>query len=136
MKFFNREFLRFVIVGAINTGISYLFYLVLLRVVSTYVAFTLSFIGGIGLGYVLNTFFVFHERASVKKAAQFPIVYVVQYGLSIGLLFVLTEWLHISREFAPLLILCVSVPITFFLARAILRGGSSRSQSENTIYVD
>jgi putative flippase GtrA len=138
MKFIKREFLLFVLVGAVNTGASYLLYLGLLSIVSTFIAYTISFVAGIALGYALNTLIVFRERVSVKKAAQFPIVYLVQYGLGIGLLYVFTEWLHISRVLAPLLILVVSVPITFFLARAILRGGSLRAlaQQEKPIHVD
>lgn len=118
----HRELVAFVLVGGVNTLLTYGIYLALLRVVSYPVAFTGSYVTGIFLSYYLNARFVFREPVRLSKALQYPVVYVVQYLLGVGLLYLFVEQLHFNKAIAPLAIVLITVPCTFVLSRYVIRG--------------
>lgn len=119
---FSREALRFLIAGAINTGAGYLLYLVALQVLGYRTAYTVSYLLGIILSYALNTLFVFHQPWSWRALASFPLVYVLQYAVGFVLLSLLVARVGIKEEIAPLLVVVVTLPITFFASRYIIKG--------------
>jgi putative flippase GtrA len=117
----RREFSVFLVCGVVNTVLTYGLYLVLLWVVSYPTAYTISYAVGILLSYCLNARFVFKEKLRLSKALQYPVVYLVQYLLGIVLLYLLVEIAHLSRVLAPLVIVAITMPITFFLSRFIIK---------------
>ncbi len=121
-KFINSEFFRFLIVGGTNTVITYGLYLLLLLIMPYSAAYSIEYLAGITISYYLNSRFVFHQPLQWKKAFQFPLVYVVQYIAGIVILSLSVEILHISTEIAPLLVLALTVPMTFVLSRLIIKG--------------
>ena len=94
--------LKFVITGVINTGLTYLIYLLLLWVLDYRVAYLLSFVTGIAISLVLNSKFVFKTELTFKKTASFVAAYFVQLIAGIFILQLLVEQTSISRAFAPL----------------------------------
>ncbi len=114
------QFIKFVGVGGINTIVTYLLYLLLLTVLSYSVAYTITYLFGIGLSYWLNLKFVFKEKSSTKKVILFPLVYLAQYIFGILILYVAIEKLDISEKLAPLLVVVISIPVTFILTKKIL----------------
>jgi putative flippase GtrA len=115
------QFVRFIVAGAINSGLTYILYLFLLRVLPYPAAYTLSFAAGIALSLVLQGTWVFRSRITVRKAIQFPLVYVVQYLSGLALLALFVEKLRLPREFAPLLVVACTIPLTFVLTRYVFR---------------
>ncbi len=120
--FLSLPFVKFVIAGGINTGITYLIYLFVLLFASYPVAFTVSYVAGIAIAYLLNSLFVFRVRLTLKKILRFPIVYLVQYGLNMGLLYLFIDLAGMAEEIAPLLAIAIVVPITFVMSRFVLKG--------------
>ena len=118
----RQEFIAFLVSGALNTLLTYGFYLALLLVVGYPIAYSGSFIVGIFLSYYLNARFVFREPLRLSKALQYPAVYVVQYLLGLGLIYFFVSVIHIDKEIAPLPVVLLTVPFTFFLSRYIVRG--------------
>lgn len=116
----DHEFGRFLICGGVNTLLTYLIYVGLVMVLPYPVAYTITTILGIFLSYVLNALFVFRRKLSLTAALQYPVVYVVQYFLGLALLYVLVEKAHLSKFFAPLLIVVATTPITFLLSRFVI----------------
>jgi len=115
------EFFRFLVAGGINTALTYGLYVLLALVTHYAVAYTLSYVAGIAISYLLNALFVYRTRLSLARAAAFPLVYLVQYALGVGLLVVLVDWLRVSKFIAPILIVIVTIPITFLLSRLIVK---------------
>jgi putative flippase GtrA len=115
------EFLRFVMFGAINTGATFIIYLALLLIVGYGVAYTSSYILGIFISYALNTSFVFREKFRVSCALQYPIVYLVQYAMGIATLYLLVEVFSCSKIIAPLLVVLITLPVTFLLSRCLIK---------------
>lgn len=117
----QKESIRFLVVGAINTGATYLEYLALLNWLSYPVAYSIAFATGILLSFYLNTRFVFRTPASWRKLLLYPGVYVVQYLLGVFVLWIAVEHAGLSRPTAMLVVIVVSTPVTFILSRSILR---------------
>jgi putative flippase GtrA len=123
----TREVARFVVWGVIRTGLAFMVYVCLLWLCPYGVAYTISYAAGIFLSYWLNAMFVFQEPLSIGRALQYPLVYVVQYFLGLGLLFLLVEVTHVSKIIAPVLIVIMTLPITFLLSRYLIRRSFSLS---------
>ncbi|MGN7761964.1 GtrA family protein [Paenibacillus sp. 22594] len=120
-KLLNKEFLKFVISGGINTLATYLMYLLLLLFFNYSLSYTISYVSGIFLSYYLNTVFVFKEKVSFKKFLKFPIVYLIQYLVNIFMLYVLVERVHLSTGIVPLIVIVVTIPITYALSKLIIK---------------
>lgn len=121
------QFARFLIAGALNSGVTYVLYLLLLRVLPYAVAYSLSFAAGIVLSLVLQGRWVFRTVITTRAVVQLPLVYGIQYLSGIGLLALFVERFRLPREVAPLLVVACTVPITFLLARYAFRARSLRA---------
>ena len=123
------EFARYVFFGGVNTVLTYLIYLVCLRFMTYRMAYTVTFGCGILISYFFNAQFVFKKELRMTKALQFFFVYLAQYFVGLGLLFLLVEVAHLSKVFAPLLLIILIVPTNYGLNRRVLKGGSASSSS-------
>lgn len=120
-RLLNKQFLKFVISGGINTLVTYLVYLLLLLFLNYSLSYTVSYVSGIFLSYYLNTVFVFKEKVSFNKFIKFPIVYLVQYLINILFLYILVEHAHLSTQIVPLIVIVVTIPITYTLSKLIIK---------------
>ena len=115
-----KQFIKFVGVGGINTVITYLLYLLLLFVFSYQVSYTFTYIFGIWLSYWLNLKFVFREIGSTKKMLFFPLVYLIQYLFGMIILYIMIEIFRIRIQLGPIIVVIITLPITFILSKKIL----------------
>ena len=115
------QFARFIVSGAINTGITYGLYLLLLPLLGYLAAYSAAYVAGILLSFWLNSVFVFRQQMSWRGLVRFPLVYVVQYALTAMLLWLLVDTLGISERIALLAAIAVTVPVTFLGARMAIR---------------
>lgn len=124
MRFLKGEFVRFVIVGCLNTGFYYAIYLLCLHVFSLhylaahFIGFFISMVGS----FFLNTYFTYKVKPTLIKFLKFPITQLANTVLSAVFLFVLVEWMHVSSTFAPIVAVFFTVPITFIITGKILKG--------------
>jgi putative flippase GtrA len=131
MKITDREFIRFILAGAVNTISGYALYCALLLVVPFAAAYTASYVLGILISYVLNCVFVFRTRLSIGSAIKYPFVYVAQFGFGLLLLSVLVKRAGLDPKVAAMIVVFCSVPVTFLLNRLIIRpkpAGSLRAE--------
>lgn len=115
------ELPRFLLVGATNTAVSYVLYLLLLEFMPYLYAYSISYGVGIVLSYILNSRFVFRQPLSLGKFLQFPVVYLIQYGLGATILWLLVGQASISPELAMLAVVAATIPVTFLTSRLILK---------------
>jgi putative flippase GtrA len=109
------RFARFLVVGVINTAVSYAVYLVLLRVIDYRVAYTLAYLAGLAIGYWLQARFVFRARVDTRSAVAYVVTYVTMYLASVLMLWVAVDLVGVPKPWAMLVALCVTVPTTFLL---------------------
>lgn len=120
LALFNSQFARFVVVGGLNTAATFLLFLGLCHLFSTSVSYTIAYVAGIVLSYLLNARVVFRSSLSVSTAIQFPLTYAVQYVYGLAVITMLTSWLFIPKAVAMAVLVATNVPITFFLTKYVL----------------
>lgn len=118
--------LRFLVAGTANTIATWIVYWALNIIFDYRVSYTVAFVMGIAFSYVLNATWVFSKGWGLRSALQFPAVYFAQYVSGLAALWVLVEYLTISREFALMIVTGTTVPLTFFMMRGIFDRAGAR----------
>ncbi|AAO54598.1 membrane protein, putative [Pseudomonas syringae pv. tomato str. DC3000] len=116
-KFLKQDFARFLMSGGFNTALTYGIYLVLLMFLSYKISYTISYATGILLAYVLNRFFVFKSHQGLRSVVLLPLIYAIQYGLSLVILWCWVEKLQLDERLAPLAAIFLTLPVTFILSK-------------------
>ena len=116
------EFPRFLLVGGFNTVMSYIIYRILLLILPYMLAYTIAYACGIVISYFLNAMFVFRTQPNFKDFVKFPAIYIFQYFFGAVLLQVVVSFGLTSKEAGMLLVIFLSIPITFLLTRILLIG--------------
>ena len=115
------QFARFLVAGAVNTVASYAIFLVLLQFMPYLAAYTIAYVIGVGISYVLLTSFVFRTPRRVTTALRFPLVYVAQYLTGSAVIVLLVEAWAVHASIAAIVAIVVSIPVSFLLSRTVLR---------------
>ena len=122
---------RFLIAGAVNTGLTYVLYLGLLFLVPYVWAYSLTYAIGICIGYLLNARWVFKQAPSLSSATAYPLTYALNYLLGVGMLWLLVELFHIPKEIAPILVVALTVPIMYIVTKSIFIGKSNDEKTNH-----
>lgn len=117
------QFIKFGIVGVSNTLISLAIYYVLVYFNCNYiVANTLGFIISVLNAYYWNNKYVFKSKEKVdgkkdklKQLVKVYMSYGVTFLLSTVLLYVMVDLMNISEYIAPIINLCITVPLNFVM---------------------
>lgn len=116
-KVLNLDIARFLMSGGFNTALTYGMYLIFLTFLPYQLSYTLSYIAGIVLAYVLNRFFVFKSHQGIKSAVLMPLIYLAQYLLSLIVLWVWIDQLRLDSRLGPLTAIVFTLPLTFLLSK-------------------
>ena len=113
------QFIKFGIVGVMNTCSSWVIYYPLIFLHVNYiVATTIAYILSSILGYCLNHKWVFKSNIyDSKSVLKYYIVYGSSYVINITCMWLFVDVLHFSTYLAPILTLCVTVPYNFIFNR-------------------
>ncbi|MBP1950948.1 GtrA family protein [Virgibacillus litoralis] len=123
MNVIRLEFIRFIIVGIINTlnyyGIYLIFNLVLgiNYMASHIIGFAISLI----VSFFLSSYFTFQVKPSLKKFLQFPLTQLFNISVSSVLIYLFVEYFFIDSTIAPIVSLFITVPLTFLITGKILK---------------
>jgi len=128
MKFGDWKLSKYLVAGAVNTGLTYLLYLVFVRFIPYIWAYSLTFAVGIILGYLLNALWVFKAQLQWRTMVSYPLAYVVNYALGMALLWGLVEKARVPKEVAPILVVILSVPLMYVLTKIIFTGGKKNDR--------
>jgi putative flippase GtrA len=120
-KHITAEVLRFVVGGGVNTLLSYAIYWLLLLWLSYPLAYTISYGAAILTGFTINALFVFRTRWSWRKLAGFPLVQLLNYLMSLGVVTLSVRYFGIDARMAPVLATIIVLPINFLLTRGLMR---------------
>jgi putative flippase GtrA len=115
---FTKQFIKFGIVGVSNTLIALAVYYVLIYLGIHYIiANVAAFVLSVCNAYFWNSRFVFSKKKGdgAKPFIKTFVAYGITFILSTGLLFLMVDIFGISEWLAPLLNLCVTIPVNFLL---------------------
>ena len=131
MKKLNNEFIRFAVVGGVNTINYYLVFLLLHNAfqLNYLVAHITAFLISMVVSYYLNCYFTYGVKPTWKKFFQFPLTQVVNVSVSSTLIFVFVEYFSISSNIAPIAAIFVTVPITFLITGKILKQDGAQHET-------
>lgn len=123
MGIINKEVIKFVIVGFINTFNYYILYLIFIFLFKYYLAahilaFLISMVGS----FFMNSYFTYQTKPTLRKFLQFPLTYLVNITVSTSTLFILVDMLHFNKKVSPLMASVIAIPFTFIVSRKILKG--------------
>lgn len=119
-------FVRFLLSGGLNTVVTYGMYLVLLQWLSYRMSYTIAYVFGIALAYQLNRMFVFCSHRGARTLFSFPLVYLAQYLLGLFVLWFLIGKLELNEKLGPLVVIVITVPITYVLSRLSFMGAEKK----------
>lgn len=123
------RWMRFIVGGGINTGFTYLLYLLINRVANYHTAYLIAYVAGIIFSYWFNAQFVFKVALSLRGLFAYPLVYLIQYLLSAFFLGISIEKLGIKETFAPLIVTILMIPLTYLMSMAVLQWKSRNQNS-------
>lgn len=114
------EFLRFVIIGGINTFSTALISTLLNKVLTYNISFIVGYASGLVISFFLNTCFTFKKRPTLKRLIFFPISYAPNFVAQYLSVVLLVEKLHISSTLAYFAAAIIGVPVTFIVMRFVI----------------
>lgn len=118
---FALQFMKFGLVGLINTAVQLLVYYLLLYLgANHYFANFIGFLCSVGNSYLWNSLWVFSKEkteAKKKSIVKFFSIYLFTFLLSNIFLFLFVDYWGVSDKIAPLLIVCINTPINFLLSK-------------------
>lgn len=122
-SFFQKclQFVKFSLIGCINTVISLGTYYTLTVMFHVYYQYAnlAGFLLGTLNGYILNKCWTFRSKSisNLKSAVKFYFSYLMTYTLSVLLLRIEIEYFEISSAIAPILNICITLPINYLLSK-------------------
>lgn len=117
-----REPIRFAIVGVIATVLQYGIYYLLMDATGPNLALTIGYVIALICNFFMTTLFTFRVNPSTKNAGGFLLSHCINWLMQLGTLN-LFLYLGVSKQWAPLPMYMVCVPIQFFLLRSLVKKG-------------
>ncbi|MFI1866605.1 MULTISPECIES: GtrA family protein [Streptomyces] len=114
------QMVRFALVGAVNTGVYYGLYLLLLQrlpyVAAHIGAFVLSMIGS----FFLTSYFTYRTRPTWRKFLLFPLTNAANLAVTTAGVYLLVGVFDLNSRYAPLIAAAAAIPVTFVVSRAVM----------------
>ncbi len=131
LSLFNKEtigeVIRFGLVGAFATAFHYLIYWLLSKWMNVNLAFTIGYAISFICNFFLTSLFTFKKKASLKRGLGFGGAHLFNYLFQIALLnlFIL---IGLRKNFAPLPVYAIAIPVNFIMVRYVFKHESDRSE--------
>lgn len=119
-KYHLEEFIKYVIVGVLATGINYLVYFLFHKIVNINIAYTLGYIISFCFNLILSHLFTFKKKVNPKSGIRFAIAHLINYLIQLILLN-LFSLLPIPKKFIPLPVYIIAIPINFLTVRFAIK---------------
>lgn len=114
------EVLRFGVVGVLATLIQYAVYWVLIHWLNPSLSMTIGYIISFAFNFLASTRYTFRVKANARRGAGFALSHGVNWLLQM-LTLNLFLWLGVSKQWAPIPMFCICVPVNFLLVRYFLK---------------
>ncbi|MFV0288297.1 MAG: GtrA family protein [Mycoplasmatales bacterium] len=122
IKLLNKNFIRFIFTGGLNTFNYYLGYLILYQnyhikyLVSHLSAFLISAF----ISFFITTYYTFKEKPTIKKFLMFPLTFLPNLIISTIFTVVFVKLNIIGETYASLISMIIAIPITFLISKKII----------------
>lgn len=110
----------FIVIGFINTGATYVLFLLANLVTPYQAAFTISFAAGVVFSAYANGIWVFQRHPRKRDVVAYAVFYILNYVVRLYLLVLLVERFTMPEYAAPLVVVVVMIPVSYLGANLIL----------------
>lgn len=114
------EVFRFGVVGVLATLIQYGVYWVLIHWLNPTLSMTIGYLVSFLFNFLASTHYTFRVKANARRGAGFALSHAVNWFLQMVTLN-LFLWLGMSKQWAPIPMFCICVPVNFLLVRFFLK---------------
>ena len=121
IKWLNRPFFRFVIVGAFNTVNYFIAYTLLLLIAPYLVSHVLGFIYSAFVSYFLTAYYTFNTKPSMKTFVAFPLTFLPNLVMSSAGTAFIVELGLLDKSIASLVVMIMIIPVTFIINKLIFK---------------
>ena len=119
-RIFNKEFVRFVIVGIFATILHYAIYYALIGFIDVNVAYLTGYILSFIANFYLTSYFTFGVSPSWHRLIGMSGAHAVNLILHMVLLNFFI-YISVPKEWAPLPVYAIAVPVNFILVRFVFK---------------
>jgi putative flippase GtrA len=118
--FLTPKFIKFVIVGTINTINHNIIYLIGLTFLNYMIANFIAFIISMIISFFLNCYFTFNIKPTLEKFIAFPITNIPNLFFQTVGIYIVVEVFNIPKEYGALVTAIFSIPLTFLIMKYVL----------------
>lgn len=124
----NKEFVRFIVVGGLNTVIGYTVTLFLFMILNFDYKLSqlLNFILCFPISYSLQAIIAFRTKWSIKRMFIYPLSSIPNYAMQFGTLLISVEIFRIPEYIGYLISYIVPIPVMFFIIRFMIKPLNNR----------
>ena len=122
MKFGNLYLTKFVILGVINTILTYFIYLIFLFLLPYVWAYSVTYLLGLTNTYFLSSYWVFKKKIAIESGMNFLIYCFFNYIANITALWIFIDLIGLSEKIAPLITISLLTPIFYLISKKIFLG--------------
>lgn len=115
-----KEIIRFGITGVVSTVVTYLVYYICLTFANPAIAFLIGYFIAFIVNYIMTLTFTFKVKASAKNGAGFIISNIINFLLCELFLNIFIS-IGVAKQWAPIPMYAVCIPINFFLVRFVMK---------------
>lgn len=128
-KFYTRSFLSFACIGAFNTILAQILYMIFVWLrqpvsASSVVADVIPMF----FSYFLNMRFTYHQKPNWKSFISFPVSYLPGIVINMIMTVIFVDWLMVDKLFAKAFALPLTIPINYLTMSLIVRLSSGRKK--------
>lgn len=118
---------KFLAGGLLNAFLVYGFYLLLLKVLSPVLAFSVSYLAGLLLSWIINSRFVFLSRPAPLRFPSFILAHALIYLGGVSGIWFATDLLSVKASLAPFVAVSFTTPLAYLLMRFVFDNKPSRN---------
>ncbi|QEO57424.1 MULTISPECIES: GtrA family protein [Francisella] len=117
-KKISPQFLKYLFFGALNTLITFLIYVVLIKLSVNYlIASSICYALGIVEGFIFNGLFVFNTKLKLSGLSKYSIVYVVSYIINIFMLYCFVNYFGFDIILSQIFVIIFVTLLNFKLVK-------------------
>lgn len=113
--FFTPKFIRFILVGCLNTFSGVLFsFLYSLFLENALIAFVIGYMTSLMISYLLNSYITFKDKnLTILKFMKYCISYIPNFLIQLICVYVIIDLLHLYKLIAYIIAAVIGIPITY-----------------------
>lgn len=129
------QFVKFCTIGLLNTSISFIVYVLLLKLGLYYLAASLvGYFTGVLNGYLMSSKFVFTHQKTPKNAIKFFSVYITSLCINLFSMYILVEKLSVHNILSQLIVTSFIVFYNYFLNKFWTFGKIHKHDSQSIAF--